>query len=236
MTLANLRTLTRAITPGATTGVIPSDNVLLDLILNKGVEEIAAYTACLPTNKKFNAVASQGDASDPYIISTVIGNYLTVGGGGLWWNQGSVASPQWKKLYPRTIEYLDENRTNWHEIADGTPEDYTIDGDNLYIVPAPVSSLTSGLWLFYSKTPGTMSDATHYAFSGSTTNLTHLSMFDFAIVYYARSKISPMLNKETGENLSYAEYIKERDEKFDLLKNNADFAQQARFQGPLVRP
>lgn len=240
MTFNQLKLLARAMMPGMKTDVLPdtstSTQAGLDLVLNEGVKDISDFTACLPTNKKFNAVASQGTAANPYIISSVIGNFLTMGGGGFLWNEGTATVPQWKKLNPRTIEYLDENRSNWKEVADGTPEDYAIDGDNLYVIPAPVSSLTEGLWLFYSKSPTTMVNANVYPFSGTTTELTHLSKFDMAIIYYARAKISPMLNKETGENLSFVEYKNERQEKFNLLRRRGDLAQVATFQGPLIRP
>ena len=215
--------------PGLKTDVLPdtatSTVTGIDIVLNQGVKDIAAYTGCLPTNKKFNVVASKGTATSPYIISTVIANYLTMKGGGLWRNQGTVASPQWKKLNPCTIEWLDANRSNWHEIADGTPEDYAIDGDNLYVVPAASSALSEGLWLFYGKMPDPMSNNAHYPFSGSATELTHLTPFDMAIIYYARSILSPMLNKETGENLSIAEYTKEREEKWGEIKSRPDIAQ-----------
>src|SRR4030042_5133510 len=137
MTLAQFRLVARAMIPGLKTDIMPdaSTSTLpgFDLILNEGAKDIAAYTACLSTNKRFNAIASQGDALNPYILSTVIGDYLTMGEGGLWWNQNDNTTLQWKKLNPRTIAWLDSERPNWHEISDGTPEDYAIDGDNLYV-------------------------------------------------------------------------------------------------------
>ena len=242
MTFGNLKLLARAMIPGLKTDVLPDIATSLitgiDIILNLAVRDIASYTACLPTNKKFDATAAQGSVSSPYIISTAIGNYLTMGGGGLWWNQGTSTSPSWKKLNPKTVEYLDENRSNWHEVAAGTPEDYAIDGDNLYVVPAPVSSLSSGFWMFYSKTPSDMSTTTHYPFSGTTTELSHLSIFDMAIIYYARWKSMPMLGKDVIDNYGINQklYHAEREEKFSLLKSNMDLAGQAVWQGPIVRP
>ena len=238
MTLQNLRNLARAVIPSLQQSTLPdttsSNTIGLDLILNEAVKDIADYTACLPTNKKFSAVASQGDVANPYLLSSVIGNFLTMGKGALWWNAGSSTTPQWRKLNPRTVAWLDKNRPNWHEVSDGSPEDYAIDGDNLYVVPAPVDALTDGFWLFYGKTPGTMSATGHYPFTGTTTELTHLSKFDMSIIYYTRSVISPMLNKLNGENLSYAEYKKEREEKWGLLKRRLDIANDASFKGPSI--
>jgi hypothetical protein len=239
MTLLNLRNLARMVIPSLKTDVVPSatssTQVGLDLILNEAVKDIASFTGCLSTNKKFNAVASQGDVSNPYVISTVIGNFLTMAGGGLCWNQGTSTVPQWKTLNPRTIEWMNDNRSNWREIDDGTPEDYIVDGNNLIIVPAPVSSLSEGLWLFYGKAPATMSSDGSYPFSGSTVELTHLSPFDMAIIYYARMIISPAFNLQTNENLSLAQYNKERLEKWNLMRSRSDLAQVVEWKGPLIR-
>jgi hypothetical protein len=239
MILRDLRNLARMVIPSLSTSVMPNlttaTQIGLDLILNEACKDIAAFTGCLPTNKKFNAIASQGDASNPYIISTVIGNFLTMAGGGLAWNAGSATVPQWKTLNPRTIEWMNENRSNWREIADGTPEDYIVDGNNLIVVPAPVSSLTEGFWLFYGKIPTVMSVEGAYPFSGSTVELTHLSPFDMSIIYYARMVISPAFNLQTNENLSLAQYMKERQEKWSLIKSRPDLAQVAKWQGNLIR-
>lgn len=222
MKLTNIRALCRAMIPGCKTDVV-SDTVL-DLVINEGVKDIAAFTKCLTTNKKFNAVASQGNVDNPYILSTVIGNYLVADKAGLWWNQGSVASPDYKKLNPRTIAWLDANRPNWRDLPAGTPQDYAIDNDNLIVVPAPVASLSNGFWLFHAKTPTAMTNVDAYPFSGTTVEYSHLSMFDFAIIYYVRWKVMPMLNKDYIDNYNLAQglYNKERNEKYALLKRRPD--------------
>jgi hypothetical protein len=236
MILSELRQVTRAIIPGCKSDVV--NDTLLDILLNEGVKDITAYCDLLPTNKKFDAVASKGDISNPYLLSSSIGNYLSMGRGGLWWNEGDNTTPKWKKLNPRTVEWLDENRPNWHEIADGTPEEYAIDGNNLYVVPAPVSSLTTGLWLFYNATPNKMTTTSQYPFSGTTVEYTQFSIFDFAIIYFARWKIIPMLGKDSMNddfNRNQNLYIKERAEKLGLSRRRGDIAQVVTFRGPNIR-
>ena len=222
MTLENLRAFARAIIPGCKTDVV--SNILLDQLLNAGVHDIAVYTKCLPTNKKFSAVASQGDILNPYIISTVIGDYLLPDKAGLWWNRGTVAAPDYKQLWPRTEAWLDKNRPNWRDIDDGDPQDYLIHGNNLIIIPAPDTALTDAFWLFYFKTPTTMANVASYPFSGSTTEFTHLSMFDLAIIKWVAWQIFPMLNKNQDANMSLAEYIKIREEKYSLYKRRPDIS------------
>ena len=234
MILENLRLLARAMIPGSGSDAAgPIKNTFLDLILNKGVEDIAAYTVCLSTNKKFSAAASQGDIANPYIISTVITDFLVMGKGGLWWNQGTVASPDYKRLNPKTIAALDKDRPNWRDVSDGAPQDYLIDGNNIIVIPAPVSALTDGFWLFYGAKPTYMTAVGHYPFSGSTTEYTYLSMFDMAIIKYARHQISPVFNQQTNENISWQEYLKEREEKTQLLRRRPDISNVAQFQGKL---
>jgi hypothetical protein len=226
MTLENLRLLARAMIPGAKINVIP--DTVLDLILNEGVKDIADYTVCLKTNKKFSVVADDSE----YNLSVELGDYLTVDKPGLWWYNGSI----WRPLWPRTLKWLDENKPNWRSLSSGTPLDYSIDADVLTISPPPQTSVTDGFWFYYGKKPTNMTQNTHYPFSGSTTELTHLSKFDMAIILYAKWKIEPMLNKKGDSNLSYQEYLREREEKLGLLNRRLDIAHSSdtRLQGPSI--
>lgn len=227
MTLVNLRKLARALIPGAKVQVI--DNTTLDLILNMGVDDIAAYTLCLKANKKFDVVASDGE----YDLSVVIADYLGVDKSGLWWYNGT----QWKQLYPRTLQYLDQFRPTWRNLSAGSPQDYTIDADILTVVPKPETAVTEGFWLYYGKVANPMSAEAHYPFSGSTTEFTHLRIFDMAIVLYAKKTIEPMLSKEADANLSLQEYLNEREIKMNMLYRRKDIAHSSdtKFQGPSVR-
>lgn len=243
MTFLQLKQLARATIFDLKTDVLPDASSALsigiDIVINEAIKDIAASTLCLPTSKKFNAVASQGTAINPYLISSVIGNFLCAGKGALHWNQGTVAAPQWKRLDPRTVAWLEENRPNWKEISDGSPQEYAIDGDNLYIIPAPVSSLSNALWLFYNQTPSPMSADASCPFSGTTTEMAHLSMFDMAIIYYTRWKCMPMLGKEYNQDnysLQKNLYINEREEKKAWLKRRPDIANDsyASFKGPKI--
>ena len=114
-------------------------------------------------------------------------------------------------------------------------QDYTIENNNLIIVPAPVASLANGLWLFYAKIPTPMVGVNTYPFSGSTQEYTHLSMFDMVIISYAAWKINPMIGKITDSNLSLQEYFKVREEKAQLLRRRPDVSASpdASFKGRL---
>jgi hypothetical protein len=201
----------------------------IDIVLNMAVDDIAAYTACLKANKKFNAVASQSE----YNLSTVIGNYLVMDKPGLWWYDGSA----WKQINSTTLKGLDNNKYSWRGSSAGSPEDYSIDGDVLTITPAPSSSGTEYFWLYYGKIPTAMSAEASYPFSGTTTEFTHLRVFDRAILRYAKSMLSPALNKLNEENLTWQEYLAAREEALYLFKRRPDIAanSQSRMTGPSVR-
>lgn len=232
MTLAQLRELTRLYVPGAKTNTISNPQV--DLILNNGVKDIAVYTLCLKANKKFNVVADQSQ----YNLSSVIGDYVGVDKSGLWWNAGSATSTNWQQLNPRTLKALDNERINWRDLGSDDPQDYTIDGDILTIVPAGDTALANGLWLYYGKKPTIMSADGHYSFSGSTTEYTHLSIFDEAIIGFAKWKLQQALNKDGTDDYKRLEnsYKTLREEAFKLFKRRLDIShsEDLRMQG--LRP
>ena len=227
MTLTQLRTMTRILSPGLKPNVITDAEI--DIVINMAVDDIAAKTCCLKTNKKFNIVSSQAQ----YSLSSVIGDYLTMDKPGLWWYDGA----SWKQLNPETLKSLDNKKYNWRDDSSGSPEDYSIDGDILTIVPPPDTSGTDYLWLYYGKIPAQMMADAHYPFSGSTTEFTHLRIFDRAILKYVKSMLSPALNKLNEENLTWAEYLQEIDEKQKLFNRRADIVAgyDSRLTGPSVR-
>ena len=227
MNLANLKILVRGYTPGAKAQVITSE--VLGLILNEGVRDIAAYTVCLKANKKFTITADQSE----YLLSTVIGDYLTPDAFGLWWNNGS----KWVQLNARTLTWLDKNRPNWRDLDSGTPQDYFINGDILTLVPTPNTTLAEGLWFYYGATPGLMEEEDDYSFSGSNVELTHLSVFNSAILKFAEWKINPILNKDQTEDITEGQYKRAREEAFTIFKRRKDISNSsdARLSGPLIR-
>lgn len=226
MTLSNLRALARAMIPSAKVQVIP--NATLDIILNEAVKDIASYTLCLKSNAKFDVVASQ----EEYDLSLVVEDFLTPDKPGLWWYNGTI----WRKVYPRTLKYLDEFKPNWRDLSDGSPLDYSIDANILTISPPPETAVTEGFWLYYAKTPTDMTNDDHYPFSGSTTEYAHLSIFDFSIILFAKMKIEPMLSKVSDANLSLAEYKREREEKMQMLYRRKDIVagSDIRMRGPEI--
>jgi hypothetical protein len=139
---------------------------------------------------------------------------------GLWWNNGTTFKP----VNPRTLKWLDINVPNWRNRSSGSPLNYSIDADILTVSPPPETALTDGFWLYYGKKPTPMTENDHYPFSGSTTEFTHLSIFDFAIILFVKMRLEPMLNKNADANLSRQEYLQEREEKKNLFYRRKDIS------------
>lgn len=214
MNLGQLRQLIRAETPGAKTQVI--DDATLNLYINEAAIDVTARSLCLKGNKKFNVIANQSE----YSLSAVLGDYLVPDKSGLWWNNGA----QYIPLFARTLKYMDENRVNWRDLSAANPYEYFIEADTLRVVPAGDTDLTNGFWFYYVKKPAAMTADSHYPFSGSTTEFTHLSIFDAAIRKYVKWCIAPILNKDQDANLSYQEYLKEVNDKTNVFYKRPDIS------------
>jgi hypothetical protein len=227
MNLTNLLALARGMIPGAKPNVV--DDLIIITVLNAGAVDIAAQSACLKANKKFNVVAGQSE----YSIVGNISDYLCVDKPGLWWNNGT----QWRPVYPKTLKWLDDNYPNWRDAGDGSPLNYSIDSDILTISPPPLTTLANGFWLYYGKKPEPMTQGDHFPFSGTTTEIAQLSIFDFALIYFAAWKLAPIINKMADANLSMQEYLREREEKINLLYQRRDIlaSNQTAMKGPKIR-
>jgi len=229
MILSQLRLLARAMIPGAKISVVK--NSVLDLLLNEGVKDIAAFTLCLKANKKFNAKEDKFE----YILSDEIGDFLGVDKSGLWWYNGT----QWREVFPKTLKWLDENKPNWRSLpssAGGRILCYSIEADVLTVHPTPGEDGTDYFWLYYGAAPNPMTAEGHYPFTGSTTELTQLSIFDIAIIKYAKWLIQPMLSKDQQSSLSKQEYEQERAEKNAIFYRRKDIMASpgAKASGPRV--
>lgn len=198
MTLENLRKFARLYVPGGKENKIPDD--IVDLTLNKGAEVISIITRCLATNKTFNVEAEE----NTYSLTSSVTRFGCIEKSGLWWNSGDADSPNWKRLKPRTLRWLDKNRTNWRDEDSGDPIFYVQEGDNLIITPTPDTDLDDGFKLYFAQKAPSMTQDDHYAFSGSTTEIARLAIFDEAILRYWEWKAYKMLGQKSPKDLQEA--------------------------------
>jgi hypothetical protein len=224
MTLLQLMNIARATIPGAKPNVI--DDTTLILLLNNATTDIVVNTKCLPTNKKFNVVASQ----QTYSLTSAIGNFLLPDKSGLWWNNGT----QFTQLYAKTLKWLDRNYGNWRSLDVGNPIYYTIDGDLITVVQTPNTSLASGFWLYYIAAPTFMASPGDFPFVGNAVEQPRLRVFDEAIMKYAKWKISPMINQDTQQDMTKLDYDAELLSKKKIFHERPDVVSEAKMQGPNV--
>ena len=233
MNLTNLKLLARAYVPGAKETDVVTDPVLT-LLLNQGVVDIATKTACLKKSKTFTVTADDYD----YSLSSVLGDYLTMDKPGIWWNAGTVASPNWQKLDPRTMKYFDTNSPSWRDDDSDDPLEYSIEGDVLTLRPTPDTTLANGLWVYYGAMPIAMSAGAHFPFTGTSTEYTHLSIFDDAILAFVEWKLQKALNKGQDPYAAKAKaYLGILETKEVLFKRRLDINahRDTKFQGRKLR-
>ena len=217
MILENFRELIRAYVPAAKINVV--DNTLLDLLINKGVDDVNQDGACYVGNSTFNVVAEQAD----YVMSTVIPDFFAFDVEGLWWNDGTAASPDWKRLDSITMKTLSNQFIQWRNEGSDSPLRCVLEGDDLLIQPTPDTDLDNGFWAYFIKKAVWMTNANHYPFSGSAVEIGTLSVLDDAIIDYVRWKLAIPLKHDQVGIVTEEQYKKTRAEKIALLKRRLDF-------------
>lgn len=203
MTLDQFRSMIRLQVPGAKAAVITDAN--LDILINKGVDDVNSFTQALQGDKQFNAIAEQQEYN---ISSEVADNFFMMDEGGIWWNEGTTTSPRWKELFPKTDAWLTRYRPQWREEGSGDPEFYIVKRDIIRIIPKPSASLTNGFWIYYIKTAPNMTVGENYPFTNTTTEITAFRDLDDAIIDYVRWKLARPLGKDNEGTISEGDYYK----------------------------
>ena len=172
--------------------------------IQMAANEVAARTLCLPKNQKFNAVAGTTGVGE-YSLTTIDEEFIQIAPSGLYWNQGTAATPDYKQLDAVTLKWLDENRRNWRSEAAGSPQVFYQDGDTLGVFPAPESALTDGFWLYYGLKAYTMTTDDHYPFYGDS-QIARLSVLDRAIILHFKMTALGAADKRDDYSITQKEY------------------------------
>src|SRR3990167_9125957 len=172
--------------------------------IQMAANEVAARTLCLPKNQKFNAVAGTTGVGE-YSLTTIDEEFIQIAPSGLYWNQGTAATPDYKQLDAVSLKWLDENRRNWRSEAAGSPQVFYQDGDTLGVFPAPESALTDGFWLYYGLKAYTMTTDDHYPFYGDS-QIARLSVLDRAIILPFKMTALGAADKRDDYSITQKEY------------------------------
>lgn len=156
----NLLSLARIYVPECDSNVISDANALI--IFNAAAQKFVYVAEALPTSTLFNAVAE----GQTYLISTNVPSYCKPRPEGLKWYD--TVNSTWVDLIGKTIEWLNQTFPQWINDSSGTPQYYSIDGDEITVYPKPSVSYASGFKLYHFKVSQDMV-AGYYPFSGSAT-------------------------------------------------------------------
>src|SRR3990167_519575 len=219
--------------PGVKLSTAPTG--VVDNAIQIAANEIAARTICLPKNQKFNAVAGTTGVGE-YSLTTIDEEFIQIAPSGLYWNQGTVATPDYKQLDAVTLKWLDENRRNWRSEAAGSPQVFYQDGDTLGVFPAPEDALTEGFWLYYGLKAFTMTADGHYPFYG-TAQIARLSVLDRAIALHFKYQALSAADKKDDYKLVHDEYEAEIVKVKGILMTNRAVlnSRYNRLQGRRIR-
>ena len=230
MNLGNLRVLARLTIPEAKINRINNTN--LDLIINEVVKDINLRLKLLNQDEKFDVTAEKYKYDLSSSAETVT-RFAKIDDLGLYWNAGSSTTPDWTRLIPKTLKWLDDNIPQWRDAGSGDPLYYAKKGKYLYIHPTPDTALTDGFWLYFIEGAQAMSEDAHYPF-GYSSEIEEYAILTDAIIKGIEWWITPMVGEEKGSILE--EYLAILNIKKSMLKENLDITsdKETRLRVPHV--
>jgi hypothetical protein len=233
MNRGDIKNYAAFLTPQVKFSTAPGDTV--NNMVQMAADEIAARTLCLPKDTKFNAVAGSTGVGE-YSLSTIDSEFVQIADSGLYWNAGTVASPDYTQLDPVTLKWLDENRRKWREEPAGDPQVFYQDGDTLGVFPAPADDLTDGFWLYYGTKAFTMINDDHYPFYG-TSEIGRLTILDRAIALHLKIQVLSAADKVDSYRQAEKQYEGEISKVKGILMTNRAVlnSRYNRFQGRKIR-
>lgn len=227
MTLLQLKTMARMLVPGAKKNLISDTN--LELILNNGARAVAQASKCLATSELVNVTAD----TETYDLTSILTRFLGFTEAGLWYLNSST----WKQIHPKTIKWLDENYPNWRQLENGTPRYYSVEGDELRLIPHPEDATSNGMWIHYFQAPQLMTASGHYPF-GYTTEIERLIPLQEAILSYSSWKLTLTLNEGKDDYAAMENaYLRTLKEKIREINRRPDIhaSKYTKFQGKAIR-
>lgn len=229
MDRGNLKDFFLASCAGLKQSTLPPE--LLDNLCQLSADDVAFRTLCLETDDTFNADEDEGE----YDLTDIVDEYICLAPAGVWFNNGTVASPEWKQLRPVTIKWLDEKRPNWRIASSDTPQYFYQAGDTLGINPAPSADLTGGFRMHFYQGAFPMTTDGHFPFRG-TAQIARLSILDRAMSLHFRWQAQGMLEKKDDYRLNERAYENEIQRVKGLLMRNPaiQFSRYTRFGGPII--
>lgn len=217
--LGNLRLLSRLNVPRAKTNRVSP--ATLDLVLNEVVRDINARLKLLRTDAKFDKKADQYkyDLSD---ASETVDRFYKIDESGIWWNSNTAAVVNYRRLFPRTIKWLDKNQEGWRNQGSGDPRYYAKQGKFIIFYPTPSVTLTDGFWLYYIENTIDMSSPSNHYPWGFTSEIPEYAFLTDLIIKGVEVWLKPPVGKKQEGSTAMAEYRALATEKEAILLDNPD--------------
>jgi len=226
MTQADMITFSRLIIPEiSSTDVISDANLLI--ILNRGCNEFIKETDGIPTSALFDLVTNL----EEYSLTTYVSDYSKMRKEGIWIYNSQ--NSKWQELDAWTLVDIANKFPTWLSMSAGLPLRYTQEGNIITLNPKASSTYagTDYLKIFYYARSVDMSNNSHYPFSGTTTQYTHLAEYEEVPIEYVRYRVKQMLGMNAAaEEAKQVFYLKCADIKRDL-KYRADLIRKTTAQG-----
>ncbi len=216
--LGNLRLLSRLNVPRAKISRV--NNATLDLIINEVARDINARLKLLRTDAKFEKTAEQYkyDLSD---ASDTVERFYKIDEPGIWWNSNTVAVVNYRRLFPRTVKWLDKNQEGWRNQGSGDPRYYAKQGKFLIFHPTPSITLADGFWLYYIENTIDMDSANYFPW-GHTSKISEYAFLTDLIIKGVEVWLKPPVGKKQEGSAAMAEYRALADEKEAILLDSPD--------------
>lgn len=167
-------------------GIIPSiSTTLLDkrTIFREAEKEFVRLTRCLPKETTFNVVAE----NRTYPLSTNIPDYMEMRKEGIWHYRTVSNTSVWWPVDRTTMADMNRKFRTWRtQSSSNYIQNYWRDGDMLYFHYTPSTAVTDGFKAYYYATSSSMTSATDYPFTGSSTS--RLETYHKCLVPYYEAK------------------------------------------------
>ncbi len=218
MNLGNLRVFSRISVPSAKVSRISNTN--LDIMINEICRDLNARLHLLRTDGKFDVVADK-QKYDLSKASETVTRFFKTDRPGLWWNAGTAAAPRWRRLYPRTIKWLDKHFEGWRNQTTSDPQYYVKQGKYLLIYYTPATGLTDGFWLYFVENTTDMSEDAHFPF-GHEDEIPEYSFLSKVIVKGVEAWLEKPVGKDKESTQSFAHYLLMVEDARGILKETLD--------------
>lgn len=212
MNFEKLIKLSKLLVPGGKSSRINNDDRAT--LLNHAKDVVCTDLKCLPVNETFGVVAEQ----QTYNLSANLTRYICPDAPGLWWYNGS----NWKRLYPRTLEWLDENQGNWRDADSGDPRYYSIDGDEITVFPKPDTTLSDGFKMYFFQSSADMNVDGDYPFGGNA-EISRLKKASELILFKFQELAGDIIGQEDISNKGITKY----DNRIEQVKGDLNYRPDA---------